>query len=215
MKAHYLAPMLLAVLAPAVLASAAQAHEVWIERDGAGPARIYLGEPAEPLPAGGDPEFDHLKAPKLVPASTAAMARKAGYLEVAVPAGDVRAHDDSVFQPWGEEGKKEAVAYYARAGRADARAVMPFEIAPVRAGGDSFVVVRDGKPVADAAVTVISPDKWTKSIKTDAKGAVTVPMLGKGRYLLTASQKEEGAFDTSVGKVAVLHRIATTSFVVD
>ncbi|MFK4873424.1 DUF4198 domain-containing protein [Novosphingobium sp. ZW T3_23] len=210
MKALYLAPMLLAVLAPA-----AQAHEVWIERDGAGPARIYLGEPAEPLPAGGDPEFDHLKAPKLVPASTAAMARKAGYLEVAVPAGDVRAHDDSVFQPWGEEGKKEAVAYYARAGRADARAVMPFEIAPVRAGGDSFVVVRDGKPVADAAVTVISPDKWTKSIKTDAKGAVTVPMLGKGRYLLTASQKDEGAFDTSVGKVAVLHRIATTSFVVD
>lgn len=210
MKALYLAPMLLAVLAPA-----AQAHEVWIERDGAGPARIYLGEPAEPLPAGGDPEFDHLKAPKLIPASTATMARKAGYLEVAVPAGDVRAHDDSVFQPWGEEGKKEAVAYYARAGRADARAVMPFEIAPVRAGGDSFVVVRDGKPVADAAVTVISPDKWTKSIKTDAKGAVTVPMLGKGRYLLTASQKDEGAFDTSVGKVAVLHRIATTSFVVD
>ncbi|WP_313433824.1 DUF4198 domain-containing protein [Novosphingobium sp.] len=210
MKALYLAPLLLAVLAPA-----AQAHEVWIERDGTGPARIYLGEPAEPLPAGGDPEFDHLKAPKLVPASTAAMARKAGYLEVAVPAGDVRAHDDSVFQPWGEEGKKEAVAYYARAGRADARAVMPFEIAPVRAGGDSFVVVRDGKPVADAAVTVISPDKWTKSIKTDAKGAVTVPMLGKGRYLLTASQKDEGAFDTSVGKVAVLHRIATTSFVVD
>jgi hypothetical protein len=210
MKALYLAPLLLAVLAPA-----AQAHEVWIERDGTGPARIYLGEPAEPLPAGGDPEFDHFKAPKLVPASTAAMARKAGYLEVAVPAGDVRAHDDSVFQPWGEEGKKEAVAYYARAGRADARAVMPFEIAPVRAGGDSFVVVRDGKPVADAAVTVISPDKWTKSIKTDAKGAVTVPMLGKGRYLLTASQKDEGAFDTSVGKVAVLHRIATTSFVVD
>lgn len=210
MKARYLAPLLLAVLAPA-----AQAHEVWIERDGTGPARIYLGEPAEPLPAGGDPEFDHLKAPKLVPASTATMARKAGYLEVAVPAGDVRAHDDSVFQPWGEEGKKEAVAYYARAGRADARAVMPFEIAPVRAGGDSFVVVRDGKPVADAAVTVISPDKWTKSIKTDAKGAVTVPMLGKGRYLLTASQKDEGAFDTSVGKVAVLHRIATTSFVVD
>lgn len=210
MKTWYLAPLLLAVLAPA-----AQAHEVWIERDGAGPARIYLGEPAETLPPGGDPEFDHLKAPKLVPASSAAMARKAGYLEVAVPPGDVRAQDDSVFEPWGEAGKKEAVAYYARAGRADGRAVMPFEIAPVAAGGDRFVVVRDGKPVPDLAVTVISPEKWTKALKTDAQGVVAVPMREKGRYLLTASQKDEGAFETSVGKVAVLHRIATTSFVAE
>ena len=210
MKAKYLAALLLGVFAPV-----AEAHEVWIERDGAGPARIYLGEPAEALPAGGDPEFDHLKAPKLVPASTAPMTRKAGYLEVAVPAGDVRAQDDSVFDAWGDEGKKEAVAYYARAGRADARAVMPFEIAPVSAGGDRFTVVRDGKSVAGAEVTVISPDKWTKALKTDAQGIVTVPVRGKGRYLLTSSQKDEGSFDTSVGKVAVLHRIATTSFLVD
>lgn len=210
MKAKYLAPLALAILAPSV-----QAHEVWIERDGTGPARIYLGEPEEVLPPEGDPEFDHLKAPKLVPASKAPMTRKAGYLEVAVPAGDVRAQDDSVFDPWGEEGKKEAVAYYARAGRADARAVMPFEIAPASAGADRFVVVRDGKPVAGAEVTVISPDKWKKSLKTDAQGVVAVPVRGKGRYLLTTSQKDEGAFDTSVGKVAVLHRIATTSFLVD
>lgn len=27
------------------LPAAAAAHEVWVERDGAGPARIYLGEP--------------------------------------------------------------------------------------------------------------------------------------------------------------------------
>jgi hypothetical protein len=210
MTLRYLTPLLLAFAAPA-----AQAHEVWIERDGTGPARIYLGEPAERLPAGGDPEFDHLKAPKLLPASNAAMARKAGYLEVALPAGDVRAHDDTVFAPWGPDDKKEGVAYYARAGRAEARAVMPFEIAPARAGGNQFIVVRDGKPVPDAEVIVISPEKWTKDIKTDAQGNVTVPMREKGRYILTASHKDLNGGEISTGKVAVLHRVTTTTFVVD
>ena len=49
-----------------VLAGTAQAHEVWVERDGAGPARIYLGEPAEALPPGGDPEFANLKTPRVL-----------------------------------------------------------------------------------------------------------------------------------------------------
>lgn len=196
-------------------AHAAQAHEIWIERDGAGPARIYLGEPHEVMPEGGDPEFDKLKAPKLVPASSAAMARKVGYLEVAAPTGDVRATDNNVFASWGDEGKKENVVYYARAGRSEAKAVMPLEIAPVAANGDRFALTRDGKPVADAEITVVSPDKWTKTVKTDAQGTITVPMAGKGRYLLSASQKDEGEFDAPGGKVAVLHRTATTTFVVD
>ncbi|MFC0205819.1 DUF4198 domain-containing protein [Novosphingobium soli] len=210
MKLRYLPALLLAYTA-----SAAQAHEVWIERDGSGPARIYLGEPGDPLPVGGDPEFEHLKAPKLVPASSAPMARKAGYLEVTAPPGDVRAQDDAVFTPWGPEGKKEGVAYFARAGRAQPHATMAFEIAPVSAGGDRFVLVRDGKPVAGAAVTVITPEKWSKSFKTDGQGVVTVPVREKGRYLLSASQKDEAGAETSLGKVAVLHRIATTTFVID
>ncbi len=196
-------------------ANGAQAHEIWVERDASGPARIYLGEPENPLPEGGDPEFSKLKAPKLVPATNAAMTRKAGYLEVAVPPGDVRATDDAVFAPWGAEGKKESIVYYARAGRSEAKAVMPLEIAPAAPNGDRFVLSRDGKPVAGADIRVITPDKWSKSFKTDAEGAVTVPLKEKGRYLLTASQKDEGSFDTPGGKVAVLHRTATTTFVVD
>ena len=52
----------LALLALMTLPVSAQAHEIWVERDGNGPARIYLGEPAEALPEGGDPEFEKLKA---------------------------------------------------------------------------------------------------------------------------------------------------------
>ncbi|ATI81616.1 MULTISPECIES: DUF4198 domain-containing protein [Sphingobium] len=202
-----------ALLAIACLPAMAQAHEVWVERDGAGPARIYLGEPGDPLPEGGDPEFEKLKAPKLVPASSAAQVRKAGYIEVAVPAGDVRVIDDSVFDPWGEEGKKEGVIYYARAGRSEAKAGMPLEIVPTAAGANSFTLVRDGKPLAGVKVTAISPDKWSKGFVTDAQGRVTLPIREKGRYILTATQEEKGDLSLRGAKVATLYNIATLTFV--
>lgn len=210
MKTSLLAALLLA------LPAAAQAHEIWIERDGTGPARIYLGEPADALPEGGDPEFGKLKAPKLIGATGAAQTRKAGWIEVAAPAGDVRAWDDSVFQPWGDEGKKESIVYYARAGRAETAAKMPVEIVPATANGDRFLLVHNGKPVADTTVTVISPDKWSKALKTDAAGAVTVPLKDKGRYLLSANIEDEaGPHQTPAGAVTKLHRTATTTFVVE
>lgn len=199
------------LLAPA---TAASAHEVWIERDGSGPARIYLGEPAEPLPEGGDPEFKNLKAPKLLPASDAAQVRKAGFIEVATPAGDVRAWDDDVFAPWGDEGKKEGITYYARAGRAEPRAAMPFEIAPAAANGTRFVLWHKGQPAADSEVMVVSPDKWTKTLKTDANGAIEVPVRGAGRYLLTASAKRDGGTSANGTPLAALHEITTTTFTV-
>jgi hypothetical protein len=202
-----------ALLAIACLPAMAQAHEVWVERDGAGPARIYLGEPGDPLPEGGDPEFEKLKAPKLVPASSAAQVRKAGFIEVAVPAGDVRVIDDSVFDPWGEEGKKEGVIYYARAGRSEAKAGMPLEIVPTAAGANSFTLVRDGKPLAGVKVTAISPDKWSKGFVTDAQGRVTLPIREKGRYILTATQEEKGDLSLRGAKVATLYNIATLTFV--
>lgn len=192
---------------------AAQAHEVWIERDANGPARIYLGEPGDVLPQGGDPEFVKLQAPKLLPGNDAALVRKAGYIEVAAPPGDVRAWDDNVFAPWDAEGKKEGVVYYARAGRSDPRALLPFEIVPAAAGSGRFVVARDGKPVAGAKVVVITPDKWSKTMVADASGAVEVPVREKGRYILSATQKE-GAATLPGGAVDAVHRITTTTFVV-
>ncbi|KQM97907.1 nickel uptake transporter family protein [Sphingobium sp. Leaf26] len=205
----------MALLALAGLTSAAQAHEVWVERDGTGPARIYLGEPAQVLPEGGDPEFEKLKAPRLVPASQAAQTRKAGYIEVAVPAGDVRLIDDSVFAPWGEDGKKEGVIYYARAGRTEAKAGLPLEIVPTTAHADSFTLVRDGKPVPAAKLTVISPDKWTKELVTDAQGRVTLPLKAKGRFIVTGTQEEKGDLTLANQKVATLYHIATLTFVND
>ncbi len=196
------------------LGGTAQAHEVYIERDDDGPARIYLAEPEHPLPEGGDPAFSYLKAPKLLPASTAPRVRKAGYIEVAVPAGDVRAWDDNVFAPWDEDGKKAGAIYYARAGRADTRAAMPAEIVPVESGGTRFVLIRDGRPVPGAGIKIVTPDKWVRTIPTGANGTIDVPIREKGRYLLATTIEEEGERDLPGGKVSIVQHITTTTFVV-
>jgi hypothetical protein len=215
MKTLSMALLALVGLSPLALFSAAQAHDVWVERDGNGPARIYLGEPGDILPDGGDPEFEKLKAPRMIPASKAAQVRKAGYIEVAAPAGDVRVIDDTVFAPWGEEGKKEGMIYYARAGRTEAKAGLPLEIVPTAANADSFTLLRDGKPVPATKLTVISPDKWTKAFTTDAQGRVTLPLKDKGRFILTATQEQKGDLTLANQKVAMLYHIATLTFVND
>lgn len=192
-----------------MLSGTAQAHEVWVERDGAGAARIYLGEPADPLPAGGDPEFEKLKAPTVLGQEKPTFTRRAGFLEAAVPSGDVRVWDDNVFAPWGAEGSKEGVVYYARAGRTEARTLLPLEIAPVVPNSNRFALLRDGKPVANTKVTIISPDKWSRSVLTGAQGDFEVPVREQGRYLLTAAVKDEGQAGQPVG---TMHRITTTTF---
>lgn len=194
-------------------AGTAQAHEVWIERGADGKAQIWLGEPERPLHPGGDPAFPNLKAPKLVPASAAPLTRRSGYIEVDLPPGDVRAWDDNVFKPWTEDGKSAGGAYYARSGRTDTRALMPFEIVPVTADGNRFTVLKDGKPLAQTEVTIVSPQRWMLVQKTDANGQFEAPVREAGRYILKAETKDEGEFDTGAGKVAILNRVTTTSFV--
>ncbi len=204
--------LLIAALALSV-AGAAQAHEVWIERGANGKAQIWLGEAEKPLPQGGDPAFPMLKAPKLMPASTAAQTRGPGYIEVALPPGDVRAWDDNIFKPWTEDGKAAGGVYYARSGRTETKALMPLEIVPVTADGLQFVLMRDGKPAAGVPVTVVSPERWMMALETDANGQFTVTTREAGRYVIKGEVKDEGDFTTPGGKVAILTRLTTTSFV--
>lgn len=205
----------LAVLIALAMPATAHAHEVWVERDAAGPARIYLGEPAEVMPAGGDPEFKNLIAPRIVGQTATRQVRRAGFIEVEVAPGDVRVTDDSVFKPWGDPGAKEGVAYYARAGRSTPATHMAYEIAPRTAGSNRFALHRNGKPVGGAKLTLVTPERRSVELTADADGSVEAPVAGKGRYLLTAAQVETGPLRVAGGAVDKLHHIATTTFVVD
>ncbi|MHA4836994.1 DUF4198 domain-containing protein [Sphingopyxis sp. MSC1_008] len=210
----WLAPL----LAISAAASPAAAHEVWIERDGAAPARIYLGEPAEAVPESGDPEFPKLKAPVLFTGNRerpAPLVRRTNHIEAAVSgAGDVRLVDDNVFEPWaGEDGKLQGVVYHARAGRTETRHALDLEIVPLAAGGDSFAVLWQGSPLPGAKLTIIDPDRWAKSTFADDKGVVAVPARGKGRYLLSTTHEVKGDRVLSGKPVASTVHVSTLTYV--
>lgn len=75
-----------------------------------------------------------------------------------------------------------------------------------------FVLTRDGAPASGMKVTLVSPDRWSRVLVIDKDGVVRAPLLGPGRYLLSASVKEEGARELPGGEVMTLHRITTTTF---
>lgn len=207
-----------ALMAFSMLAAPAAAHEVWIERDASGPARIYLGEPADIVPEAGDPEFHKLKSPALFQADrsrTAPLVRRTNHIEAAVSgAGDVRLTDDNVFAPWeGEGGKWEAVVYYARAGRTDTKTILALEIAPTAANADSFTVNWQGKPLPGTKVIVVNADRWQKSFTADAEGRVSVPVTGPGRYLLSVSHDVAGARTLGGKTVAKTIHVSTLTFI--
>lgn len=203
-----------ALMIALAMPAAASAHEVWVERDGNGPARIYLGEPAEPMPVGGDPEFKNLVTPTIVGQAKVRQARRTGYIEAMVAPGDVRVTDDSVFNPWGEAGAREGVIYYARAGRSETRTRMAYEIAPLAAGTNRFALRHAGKPVGGATLTLVAPGHRSVELTAGADGTVTVPIDGKGRYLLSSAQVEMGKLRVAGGPVDKLHHVATTTFFV-
>lgn len=206
------------LMALSLLASTATAHEIWIERDGDAPARVYLGEPAEAVPANGDPEFPKLKTPTLFAGNRdipAPLVRRANHIEAAVAtAGDVRLIDENVFEPWaGEDGKLQGVVYYARAGRTETRHALDLEIVPLTSNGNRFAVLWQGTPLPGAKLTVIDPDRWTKAYIADGKGIITAPERGKGRYLLSTSNEVAGERQLGGKTVASTVHVSTLTFV--
>lgn len=207
-------PFLFAALA---LAAPAAAHEVWVERDGDGPARIYLGEPAQPVLAGGDPELHRLTEPLVFlsdPAQPAATVRRTTHLEAALAKpGDVRVRDDSIFEPWKSDEGLTGAIFYARAGRSETTAKLDLELVPVSAGADEFTVQFRGQPLVGADITVITPGHWQKTFEADANGRIEVPDMGKGRYILGVSHDEDAAGTVAGKPVARIQHISTLTFV--
>jgi hypothetical protein len=203
----------LATACAMAVSAPAAAHEIWVERDAGAPARIYLGEPAEQVPATGDPEFHHLQKPQLIGA-TGTLTRRADHIEAAVSgSGDVRVRDDAVFAPWKAGEGMQGAIFYARAGRAEPRAAMDLELVPVAADADRVTLMFRGAALPGAKVTVITPDRWQKAFVTDARGQLEVPRLAAGRYILSAAHTETRPARLGGVDVASVMHMSTLTFV--
>lgn len=197
------------------IAVAASAHELWIERDGQGPVRVYVGH-AEGEPDKGE-SVAKLEANTAVFTTDnkqlAALAVKEDHLEARLATqGDARMVNDLVWKPWKtKDGEFQAAVFYARAGRTDTNAVVDFEFVPLAANSDTFTLIYKGKPLADIEINVISPEKWTKTLTTDAQGRVTVPVKEKGRFILVGGHTVAADKDTEIAGQKVDKLLYTTA----
>ncbi|MFT4267113.1 MAG: DUF4198 domain-containing protein [Xenophilus sp.] len=203
----------------ACLSLSTQAHEIWIERDGAGPVRVYFGEPAQEVLDHGEDELKRVVAPDIFGphGKATAVTREGDHLVAPLHGdGDAWLFDDKVFEPWQGEGSKyESVSYYARAGRQSTASKLDFELVPASAGGDVLTVLYHGKPLPDAEVTVIDPRKWTRQLKSDTQGRVTLPRLAAGRHIVVATHKEAVQRQIAGKLVTTVHHISTLTFLAE
>ncbi|MCC4634996.1 DUF4198 domain-containing protein [Xanthomonas dyei] len=210
---------LLSCLALASISVSAQAHEIWIERDGSGPVRIFFGEPAQETLDHGQDEIKRVVKPSVFGTAGKAGALTRGNDVLTAPlagAGDAWLRDDSVFEPWkGEAGGFETVSYYARAGRSTPAGKLDLELVPTAANGSTLTVLYRNKPLPKAEVTVIDPQKWQKTLTSDDNGQVTLPALRAGRHILVVNNKEPVTRELAGKQVSMVHHISTLTFVAE
>lgn len=212
MPKHFFAAALLATT------TGASAHEIWLERHG-DTVRTYVGD------ATGERDSGETLV-KLVPTSAlfandrsrpVAMSAQPEYLAASIAhQGDLHYYNDQVWAPWKDkDGAYEAAAFQARMGRSGTHATQDFELVPLASGSDSFALMFKGQSLADTDVTIVNPDLWEKTVKTDKAGRLTVPVGAKGRYILVARHKAPADLEIAGQRVATLQHIASLSFVAD
>ena len=200
------------------LSANAQAHFVWLERDGEGPARAYFGEWIDDIREKTGGLLDRFKAPRAFLGTSndpLPVKRNENHLEFnAKGRGDVRFVDSSVPpREDKEKGGATKTIYYARAGRAETAVKLDLELAPTTTNSNIFVLVFLGAPLPKAELTIIGPPKWEKPLVTDEQGRVTLPTPWAGRYVLEVTHFDEKAGGSGDEKFNRTRHISSLSFV--
>lgn len=211
----------LAIAAGVLLfAGSAQAHFVWIERDGAGEARAYFGEWADDVREKAGGHLDLIKTPQAFQADRArklAVVRAADHLAIAAEgAGDVRLVEEGLAPREDKRaGGRTKAVFHAKAGRADTRGALDLELVPAAANGNDFVLQLRGAPLARAEVKVFGPPRWEKTYRTDEAGRVRIDTPWAGRYVVEVVHTEERAGGSGEEAYNRIRHVSTLSFVAE
>src|SRR5918999_1699057 len=128
------------------LVSFAEAHYVWLERDGDGPARVYFGEWIDDIREKSGGLLDRIKAPRVFLGASSEplpVKRNENNLEITVKGrADLRLMENSMApREDKEKGGTTKTIYYARAGRSEVSGKLDLEIVPLKANDNTFIVL--------------------------------------------------------------------------
>jgi hypothetical protein len=201
-----------------LFASAAQAHQVWLEREGA-TARAYFGEPIDNVRERSGALLDRISSPRIFttdPSQPLPVQRHSDHLVVDLPAGqgDVRLVEDGLA-PFGRTpDQRTKPVMLAREGRSETRGLLDLELVPTTANGSTFTLMLRGEPLPRTEVALVAPPRWERRLRSDAEGKVTFPTPWAGRYVAEAIHTEDRMGGSGDGSYVKQRLVSTLSFVV-
>lgn len=202
-RGRHMASLVL-LFAATLAVPAAQAEYLWIERGAAPQAKAYLSDfqPSEQLSLG------KLLEPgiKQADGKTAAL-RASGD---AYPITDNGQGDLRVIAklPEGDS----LVIYEAKAGRSETKAVNDLELVPTEPDGNTFKLHWKGTVVSASQVNVYTSEQWTRTLKPNAEGAVTLDPSFPASYVLEVTAQVNGAATVDGKRYDSVVHVATLSF---
>ncbi|MBN2644295.1 MAG: hypothetical protein JXR59_02335 [Desulfuromonadaceae bacterium] len=180
---------LLLLILVTMASSPVYAHNLWLERDGNGPIRVYFGHYDTGMLEQTGERLDIIKAETLFPADIlVSQERRADHIELAVSkSGDVALEE--AMKPRKTRIGQEIVrmVFMARCGRSETVALLSLDLVPQAPESNSFTLLLEGKPLPMTEITVYDPARQGRSYRTDAAGRVAIESTASGRYLLLAS----------------------------
>jgi uncharacterized GH25 family protein len=186
---------------PLLLASAAQAHQVWLEQDAAG-AKLYFGEfgdnlhevspgfldkltqvSATVISAKGEKALESKKDRDAITISgRAGKGESVVAVDLAYPLLENKDGAKTVRTAW-----TPAARYVPELGPQSPKLVL--DVVPTNGSGE-FQVVYRGAPLAKAEVSLVAVSGWSLSGTTDDKGKVSFRLPWKGTYALLVRHKD-------------------------
>ena len=197
------------------MSGAAEAHYIWLERNGSD-VRAFFGEWEVDLREVSGGTLDRIKsltAFETDRTKTLTVTRESNHFAVKGGGkGDVRAVEERAPTDDKANGGKTKTVFQAKAGRAETRAVLDLELVPLAEGSDDFVLMLHGAPLAKAEVHVFGPPKWGRELRTDDSGNVAIPTPWAGQYVVEIIYLEEKAGGMGDGAYDRLRHVSTLSF---
>jgi uncharacterized GH25 family protein len=197
---------LLSCLSAACLfATAAQAHQIWIEQPAGQNAVIRFGEFGENLREASPGLLDKFGKPTATLISAKgertvdADKSASGFtLPFKADGGDAIVAEDALYPLYAfKQGEREMKNWYRPAARFATTVVaqeprLALDIVPAGAVG-AFKVFFKGQPLPKAKVTLVTPSGWAREGQTDAQGLVRLDMPWKGTYVAEVSHTDRTA----------------------
>lgn len=189
---------MLITLALSLTSCSAFGHYIWIEPESPNQANLYFGEWHNGEVETEDRRLSRIQANNITPSThIQSIDRRHDHIAIHLKQpGDFAITEAQ--SPRIKKNRTDSVRHVllARTGRNHTQSWLEFDLTPTVKDSQTFTLTYQGKPLAKSRVTVMAPNRWQKSFKTDQNGQITIQTPWKGFYLLKAKY-----IDNQPGKV--------------